>query len=204
MGGERRAVTAMWTIALFFLLLAAAGFAGLDRLLLDRLPAAAGPESPWTQGAALLDMVALRDIGDWLLPFILVFAGAILLVLSATRATGFPLVYVGLVQIVAYSAAILSRPLFGRVRPSEAPGGDLWFASGSAFPSGDTAFYAGLFLPLVLIAPRLWPLWLVPPLFVAAAGMASHNHYLSDASISIALAAALAALLVFIADKGRS
>jgi hypothetical protein len=204
MGGDRRALTAMWTVALFFVLLAAAGFAGLDGVVDRRLPAPV-PGSLWAQGLALVDLVSTKAAADWLLPFILAMAGLILLVLSSTRTIGFPLLYVGLAGLLAYGMADLSAPFFGRVPPSEAvQGGDLWFAAGSAFPSSGTAFYAGLFLPAAVLFPRLFPLWLSPPLAVAAAGVMEHDHYLSDAAASLALAAALAAGLSFIAERGRS
>jgi membrane-associated phospholipid phosphatase len=194
----------MWTVALFFLLLAAAGLAGLDGVVDRRLPAPA-PGSIWAQGAALIDLVSTKAAIDWLLPFILAIAGLILLVLSSTRAIGFPLLYVGLVGLLAYGSAAFSAPFFGRVPPSEAvQGGDLWFAAGSAFPAGSAAFYAGLFLPLALLFPRLFPLWLAPPLLVAAARVMEHDHYLSDVAASLALAAALAAGLSFLAEKGRN
>jgi membrane-associated phospholipid phosphatase len=193
----------MWTVALLFGFLAAAGFAGLDGLVDRRLPLTA-PGSAWAQGIALLDLVFARDAAAWLLPFILVMAGLILLILRATRSIGFPLLYVGLVQLLACGAAEIARPFFGRIRPSEVlPGVDLWFAGGNAFPSGHAAFHAGLFLPLVLLFPRLSPVWLAPPLFVAAAGIMEQDHYVSDASASLALAAALAAGLSFLAEKGR-
>jgi membrane-associated phospholipid phosphatase len=132
-------------------------------------------------------------------------AGLILLVLSSTRPIGYPLLYVGLVALLAYAIADLSKPFFGRARPSEVvPGVDLWFLSGHAFPSGHVAFYAGLFLPLVLLFPRLSPLWMAPPLIVAAARVMEHDHYLSDVSASLALAATLAAGLFFVAQRGRS
>jgi membrane-associated phospholipid phosphatase len=157
------------------------------------------------QGVALLDLAALRHVGDWLLPFVLVIAALLLLVLQATRAIGFPLLHVGLVQLGSYAAADLSKPLFGRIRPSEAVGGgDLWFAAGNSFPSGHTAFYAGLFLPLVLHFPRLSPLWLAAPLFVAASRMLEQDHYLSDVAASLAVAAALSALLSFVGEKGKA
>jgi membrane-associated phospholipid phosphatase len=203
MGGERRAIRALWTTAICFALLAAAGLAGLDRVVAEAVPAA-GPASPWNRGVSLLDMLALRQVGDWLLPFALVLAALLLLVLRATRSIGFPLLYLGLVQLVSYAAADLSKPLLGRLRPSEAAaGGDIWFAGGNSFPSGHTAFYAGLFLPLVVLFWRLAPLWALPPLFVAAARVMAHDHYLSDVSASLALAAALAALLAPLAQKGR-
>ncbi|HYG29070.1 MAG TPA: phosphatase PAP2 family protein [Allosphingosinicella sp.] len=204
MGGDRRAVTALWTIALFFALATAAGLAGLDAVVFERLPAAA-PDSYWARGVTLLDMVALREVWDFLLGLALVLAGAILLALAGTRSTGFAILYIGLVQLLSYAAADLSRPWFGRVRPFEAVGGsDLWFTAGNSFPSGHAAFYAGLFFPLILLFPRLSPLWGLPPLFVAAARMMEQGHYLSDVSASLTLAAALAALLAFIGERARA
>ena len=203
MGGDRRAVTALWTTALFFALLAAAGLAGLDAMI-ARFVSEAPPDAFWGRGVALLDMLALREVADFAVGFALSLAGAILLVLRSTRSIGFPLLYVGLVQLLSYAAADLSKPWFGRVRPTEAlSGGDIWFAAGNSFPSGHTAFYAGLFLPLVLLFPRLSPLWAAPPLFVAAARVMEKDHYLSDVCASLAVAAGLAALLAFVAEKGR-
>jgi len=203
MGGDRRAVTALWTAALFFAVLAAAGLVALDPMVAGSLTPAA-PDSFWGRGVTLLDTLALREIGDYLLGFALLLAGLLLIVLRSTRSIGFPLLYVGLVQLLAYAAADLSKPWFGRVRPSEAlSGGDVWFAGANSFPSGHTAFYAGLFFPLILLFPRLSPLWAVPPLFVAAARVMEQDHYLSDVGASLALAAAFAALLAFVAEKGR-
>lgn len=204
MGGNRRAVTALWTIALFFALAAAAGLAGLDRTVAEALPPA-GPGSIWSQGVALLDLASLREVWDFLLGTMLILAGVLLLAMAATRPTGYALLYVGLVQLLSYAAADLSKTWFGRVRPDEALGGaDVWFAAGNSFPSGHTAFYAGLFFPLIMLFPRLAPVWALPPLFVAAARMMEQDHYLSDVSASLAFAAALAALLAFIAERGRA
>jgi membrane-associated phospholipid phosphatase len=203
MGGDRRAVAALWTMALFFAVIAAAGLVALDPMVVASI-APAAPDSFWGRGIVLLDSLALRDVGDYLLGFALLLAGLLLIVLRSTRSIGFPLLYLGLVQLLAYAAADLSKPWLGRVRPSEAlSGGDLWFAAGNSFPSGHTAFYAGLFFPLILIFPRLSPLWAIPPLFVAAARVMEQDHYLSDVSVSLAVSAALAALLAFVAEKGR-
>jgi membrane-associated phospholipid phosphatase len=203
MGGDRRAVTALWTTALFFAVIAAAGLVALDPMVVAAIPPA-GPESFWSRGVGLLDSLALRAVGDYLLGFALLLAGLLLIVLRSTRSIGFPLLYVGLVQLLAYAAADLSKPWLGRVRPFEAlSGGDLWFVGGNSFPSGHTAFYAGLFFPLILLFPRLSPLWAIPPLFVAAARVMEQDHYLSDVCASLALAAGFAALLAFIAEKGR-
>ena len=199
--GQRRAVSAMWSIALLAVVLAAAGYIALDQMVLGAAPRA-DEASFWARGVSLLDTVALRGVWDFLLPAALVLAGGLLLVLRATRAIGFGVLYVGLVQSLAYAAADLSKPWFGRVRPSEAlAGGDVWFAAGNSFPSGHTAFYAGLFFPLVVLFPRLAPLWLLPPLFVAVARVLEQDHYLSDVCTSLALAAILSAALCYIAAK---
>jgi membrane-associated phospholipid phosphatase len=193
----------MWTIALLFAILAAAGLVALDAIVVQQLPPAA-PGSFWGVGTALMDGAALRDSGSWLVPSVLVFAGLLLLPLPATRGTGFPLLYVGAVHLLSSSAAEFAAPAIGRLRPIEtASGGDLWLASGNSFPSPGTAFYAGLFLPLILLFPRAAPLWLAPPLFVAASEVMLDRHYLSDVGASLALASALAIALAFVADKGR-
>lgn len=202
MGGNRRALKAMSTIAIFFALLAAAGIVGVDRIVAAQIDPGAG--SVWTRSVALFDLNVLRSVGIWLLPIILVLAALILLVLRATRGLGFPLLYLGLVHLFAFGAADLASPRLGRVSPAEAAsGGDLWFASGNAFPSATAAFYAGFFFPLVILFPRLWPIWLAPPLLVSVSLVMAQGHYLSDVSASLALAATLAAALSFIAEKGR-
>ncbi|HEX8654619.1 MAG TPA: phosphatase PAP2 family protein [Allosphingosinicella sp.] len=204
MGGDRRAVTALWTIALFFALVTAAGLAGIDGI------AAGGVEQPaagslWDQGVAWLDTATALETWDYLAGSVLLIAGLLLLVLAATRPTGFALLYIGLVQLLCYGAAELSASWFGRVRPVEAlSGGDVWFGGGNSFPSVHAAFYAGLFLPLILLFPRLTPVWAAPPLFVAAALMMQQQHRLSDVGASFALAAALAALLAFIGERARA
>ena len=196
MGGDRRAVTALWTIALCCVVLAAAGFAALDQMVTARF-AEGEAASFWSSGLALLDSVRLATFGGFL-------AGLILLPLRSTRSLGFPLLYVGLVQLFTLAGAHYGSRWLGRVPPLETvAGSDLWFAGGSSFPSNQVAFYAGLLVPLVLLLPRLSPLWLLPPLFVAAAQVVLRQHYLSDVASALALASVLAGLLSSIATKGR-
>ena len=73
----------------------------------------------------------------------------------------------------------------------------------TSFPSGHVAFYAGLFLPLMMLAPRLSPLWAIPPAFVAVARVLDHDHYVSDVTASLALAAALTIGLRFLLEKAE-
>jgi membrane-associated phospholipid phosphatase len=192
--------SALFLIAAASTALAAAGFLGLDGALTPRgeaAPAAAG------RVLALLDLLALKEISNFLLGFMLLVAAGTLLAGRRTHRTGWSLLYLGLVQFVATTIADLAKPVFGRLRPFEASAGDVWFVGANSFPSGHTAFYAGLFFPLIFLLPRAAWLWVLLPLFVAALRVLQHDHYLSDVAASLALAAALAAALSPLVRRGR-
>jgi membrane-associated phospholipid phosphatase len=107
---------------------------------------------------------------------------------------GRAILYVGVVQLIAYLAADLSKPQFGRLRPFEAfdaGGADVWFVGANSFPSGHVAYFAGLVVPIVMLSPRAWLLLLVP-IVVAAQRILSADHYLCDACGSIVLAVLVA------------
>jgi membrane-associated phospholipid phosphatase len=203
MGAGQAEARRFWWAALAFAALAAAGLLWLDGPL-ARWTAAA-PARFWGQGTDLLDLVTLHQLSDFLIGGVLIVLGAGLAALRSTRHAGWPILYVGAVQLGATLAADLAKPQFGRLRPLQAMadpgGGDLWFVGANSFPSGHAAFYAGLFLPLILIVPRWAPLWALPVLFIAVARMLVHAHYLSDVAASLALACALTAALSFIARK---
>ena len=197
MEARNRIIRAYWTIAALAQLLAAGGLFGLDSEVAGWTAGLPDNGTIWDRGTALLDLVALKNLSTFLLGFILLLAAGLLLALRRTRPIGWILLYVGSVQFLSTVAADLSKPRFGRLRPFEAAqqGADTWFVGANSFPSGHEAFYAGLFLPLMLVFPRAAPLLALPPLFVAAARVAEHDHYLSDVSVSIALAALLAIAL---------
>lgn len=195
----------LWLAAALLALLAAAGLAGLDGAV-ARATAGGAAGSLWDRGTRLLDLVTLKEISNFLPGALLLAAAALLLALRRTRAFGWPLFYLALVQAVATVTADLAKPQLGRLRPFEAaaaPGAaDTWFVGANSFPSGHVAFYAGLFLPLIVLVPRWALLWALPPLFVAAARVLENDHYLSDVAASLALAAALAAALAPLARRG--
>jgi membrane-associated phospholipid phosphatase len=203
MAGTSRAATAIGTAALFFAVVAAAGIVGLDGFVARYTATLQDGGTVWAQGIDLLNRAAFREVAAFALGAVLMLAGGLLMILRSSRAVGFPLFYVGLVHFLTTGAATLAAPLLGRVRPIEAAGGDLWFTGGDSFPSPDAAFFAGLFFPLIVLFPRWSPLLVLPPLFIAAARLMEHDHYLSDVSASLALAALLAAALAALAEKGR-
>lgn len=203
-GGQRLAAGALWTAALLFALLTAGGILGFDAEIARRTAMLPRDGSFWSEATALLDALALRGVSDFLLGATLIVAAILLVLLRATRETGVALLYVGAVQFVATAVATVAAPLLGRLRPHETAG-DLWFAAGgTSFPSLDVAFHAGLFLPLAALLPRLSPLFILPLLLVSAARVLEHDAYLSDVCASVAVAAALAALLNFLVRGSRA
>jgi hypothetical protein len=202
-GVGERSKNALWTAALLLALVSVAGIAALDRFVARWLSSVSDGAMVWGGGAAMLDALLLRNLSHFLLGAILMLAAGLLLLLPAARGTGFSLLYVAVVQFFTTLIADFARLQFGRLPPFEsAAGGDNWFVGAGSFPAGQVAFYGGLFFPLIRLLPRATFIWILPPLYVAAARMLEHDHYLSDVSASLALAAALAAGLSFLADRG--
>ncbi|MES2754101.1 MAG: phosphatase PAP2 family protein [Pseudomonadota bacterium] len=170
--------------------LAAAGLAGLDQVVATAL---AGPrlDQAFATGIGWLDLLVGKEISTFLLGFAIIVVGAMLLLLR--HRAGWPTLFVGIVQFSATVVADLAKPVFGRLRPGETPGPtDRWFADGNSFPSGHSAFYLALVLPVVLRHPRLCPL-LGVPMFVAVGRVVMTDHYFSDVAVSLALAAVITA-----------
>jgi membrane-associated phospholipid phosphatase len=203
-GVGQRSKNALWTAALLLALLSAAGVAALDGVVSQWT--ATVPDGPtiWSRGTAMLDSFVLKHFSNYLLGATLMLAGGLLLLLNATRELGFSVLYVGVVQFFTVLIANFARLQLGRLPPFETvAGGDNWFVGAGSFPAVQVAFYAGLFIPLIRLLPRWSLLWILPPFFVAVARVLDQDHYLSDVSASMALAAALAAGLSFLADKGQ-
>ena len=106
------------------------------------------------------------------------------------------------------STMIVGKNVFGRLRPQQVlDAGDwtqpLWFAGGGSFPSGHSAFYFGLLLPLAAACPNPWlrALLLAIPLYVVLARIDLARHFLSDVAASALLAALYALLLATLARR---
>ena len=195
----RRSAIAFTSVAAAFALLALVAVPTIDLPLSQWAAAHPRGGTFWDTGTQLLDFVFLKHVSNFLLGPILLIAGGVLLLLRSTRRNGWMLLYIGAVQFTTTVVADLAKPQIGRLRPEEAIAGvDTWLAGGNAFPSGHTAFIAGLFFPLMLIAPRWTFLWAIPPLFIAAARVLENDHYLSDVAASLALAALVTGGLAFI------
>lgn len=178
------------------------GLAGIDRPLAEWVHAS-GIEnaSLFAIGLDALDTIGGMPIWFWL-------AGCVALALGAPgwavrRDARWPrvLLVAGAVQVATLHTMSFGKDLFGRLRPHQVlASGDwshVWHAGGGSFPSGHSAFYFGLLLPLAAACPRAWQRALLVGMAVFAilARIDLAKHFLSDVSAS-ALIAALYALLV--------
>ncbi len=186
MGPRRSAV-----VAVGLALLAALAVAFLD-VPLARVVAGlpAGVRSVCHEGTAALDLVSGKVFADAALGVVLWLAALVAWSRPAWRPLAKLLVLVALSNLLAHLAVGLLKPVFGRLRPFEiAQSGwiDRFFADGSSFPSGHTAFYWGLSLPLARALPRWRFVALAPAGFVAAARVLENHHFAGDVLASLAV-----------------
>jgi membrane-associated phospholipid phosphatase len=171
--------------------LAAFGFAGLDRPLAEWVHAS-GLENArfFVWGLAALDVVSGLRVWICALPWVAILIGTIELRLERRMRLGYALIAAGLVQTAAIETMITAKDLFGRLRPFKVfEAGDwshVWFVGGDSFPSGHSAFYFGLLLPLAAACPIRWlrAVLVVIPVYVVLARIDMSKHFLSDVSTS--------------------
>jgi len=168
---------------------AALGFAGLDRPLAEWVRGSGIENAPFfVWGLAALDTVTVLHL--FVVPWIAIVAGALLLRGERRERLGMTLVTAGLVQLAAIHTMLLAKDYFGRLRPFKVfDKGDwshLWFVGGDSFPSGHSAFYFGICLPLAAACPIRWLRWVLVaiPLYVVLARIDMAKHFLSDVSTS--------------------
>jgi membrane-associated phospholipid phosphatase len=186
-----------------FALVAAAcmalGFAGLDRPIADWVRASGIEKANvFVWGLAALDTVTALHL--FVLPWIAIVAGTLLLRAGRRERLGHVFIAAGLVELAAIHTMLLAKDFFGRLRPyqllSSPDGTAPWFAGGASFPSGHSAFYFGLLLPLAAACPVRWlrALLVAIGVYVVLARIDMSMHFLSDVSAS-ALMVAIYALV---------
>lgn len=190
-------------VALVAATLVAIGLLGIDYPLARGIHGSAIADlGIFRHGLELLDTVFGMTTWYWLAATVCVVIGAIALLpaLRIQRRLALALLVAGLVQCATLQTMVQMKGFFGRLRPHQVfESGDwnlIWHARGGSFPSGHSAFYFGLLLPLAAFAPRVWQraLLLAIPIFAIMARIDLSKHFLSDVSMS-ALIAALYALL---------
>jgi membrane-associated phospholipid phosphatase len=177
------------------------GLAGLDRPLAEWVRES-GVENArfFVWGLAALDVVSGLRLWIVALPWAAILIGTLALRYERRARLGYALIAAGLVQTAAIETMITAKDLFGRLRPFKVfEAGDwshVWFAGGDSFPSGHSAFYFGLILPLASACEVRWlrALLVAIPLFAVLARIDMAKHFLSDVSAS-ALMVSIYALL---------
>jgi membrane-associated phospholipid phosphatase len=185
----------LWTAAIAALL-AAAGLLWLDRPIAEFVRAAGIEQARvFAFGLAALDTITALSVWFWGIGCVALAIG--LVGIAFRREDRWPraLIAAAIVQFATIETMILGKEYFGRTRPQQVlDSGDwsnLWFAAGTSFPSGHSAFYFGLLLPLAAACPIRWLriVLIAIPVYVVLARIDLHKHFLSDVSTSALIAA---------------
>jgi membrane-associated phospholipid phosphatase len=190
-----------WT-ALVSALLVLLGLFVLDRPLAEWMRASGFANArAFAWGLGALDFISGLQLWFWLAGCVALGLGALGFAFARDARWPRVLLATGAVQILTLHTMSFAKDACGRLRPHQLlDSGDwshIWHAGGVSFPSGHSAFYFGLLLPLAAACPQRWQraVLLAIPLFVVLARIDLEKHFLSDVSAS-ALIAALYALLV--------
>ncbi|MEK6677357.1 MAG: phosphatase PAP2 family protein [Planctomycetota bacterium] len=159
----------------------------------------------FSKGTEWLDLICGREVSKYLLGGVIGGVGLVCLARRTLRRSGVGCFFVAVTLTVSVLLTGTLKNVFGRLRPHELfeknLDGSVWFAKGSSFPSGHSAYYFGLFLPLAYLFPKWrWPL-LIVPFFIAAARINEGHHFLSDVTGSMVLVSCFA--LIFATALGR-
>lgn len=183
-------------VAAVFALLAAVGLLGLDRPLAEWVRRSGVERARvFEWGLAAHDFVSGMHVWYWLACCVALAIGIIGIAMH--RSGWWPRAFVaaGIVQLLTLQTMILGKAHFGRLRPRQVfESGNwthVWFVGADSFPSGHSAFYFGLCLPLAAACPIRWlrALLLAIPIFVVLARIDLAAHFLSDIATSAVIAA---------------
>ncbi len=176
----------------------------LDRPIALLVHQLGGEDSRFLQnGTTALELASGMTFSKFALGFVLILAGAALFAWRAKRQVAWILLFLGSTHLVARLTAGVLKEVFHRSRPFEVLPSGAWnhqffTAHGSAFPSGHAAHFWALYFPLAFLFPR-WRLpLLILPTFIVIARIGVNDHWLSDILGSIAIAALVTLLFVWI------
>jgi membrane-associated phospholipid phosphatase len=133
-------------------------------------------------------------IGRYFLAYLLLGGAALLFIARSTRPLAWMCLFIGSTHLVTRLIAGSLKNVFNRLRPFEVIDAGNWdwkfFGDhGSSFPSGHSAHFWGLFLPLAFLFPRYRLPLLVIPVFITIARVGVNDHWCSDVIASAGWAA---------------
>lgn len=161
-----------------------------------RWVASGAPSGLWSGAVRVLEYPAGIEPWKWTAPTVLVAGVGLSLVVERWRHASRAWMYVAVVYLLSRNLMAWGKTLTGRYRPLEwlAAGGGTFghIGDGVAFPSGHVVLFAGLALPLAVVAPRSRPLLLGVVGFVMVARVAVNAHFVGDVFAGLALVALIA------------
>lgn len=119
---------------------------------------------------------------------------------------GHAFLLVGITHAISRTFGGQLKPLFGRLRPSEALArghldDSFWWNGGIAFPSGHVAHYAALAFTIAYLFPRARIPAFAVLAFIVVARVGANAHFLSDAAASVTIAALACAGIAAALDR---
>ena len=145
------------------------------------------------RGTELLEIVFLWGISKYALGFLLFAAGVGMWIKKSWRKVGNLFLLISLSHMLSRLIAGILKNVFGRLRPFEILESGNWnsqfFEGGGSLPSGHTAHFWGLFLPLMIAFPRFRIPLMIIPIFISLARVVVNDHFFGDVLASLALSA---------------
>lgn len=194
-------------LGLFFLialLLTVLSIFLIDQPIAAFVQRAGGRESKVLQeGTHWLEIASGFPIARYFLAYLLLGAAALLFIAKSTRLAAWMLLFIGSTHLVTRLVAGGLKNVFHRLRPFEVIQAGNWdwkfFGDqGTSFPSGHSAHFWGLFLPLLFLFPRYRLPLLVVPVFITIARVGVNDHWGSDVIASAGLAALLTLIFIWL------
>src|SRR3954466_9513954 len=158
------------------------------------------------QGTHWLEVASgypIPRIGRYFLAYLLLGGAALLFIAKSTRYLAWIFLFIGSTHLVTRLIAGTLKNVFNRLRPFEAIEAGDWdwkfFGDhGSSFPSGHSAHFWSLFLPLAFLFPRYRWLFFIIPVFISIARVGVNDHWCSDVIASAGLAALITLLFAWL------
>lgn len=192
---NRRILTYSFVIALLLTLLS---IFFLDQPVAAFVQRVGGRQSPlFQEGTHWLEIASgftIPQIGRYFLAYLLLGAAALLFIARSTRHLAWICLFIGSTHLVARVVAGVLKNVFNRLRPFEVIQAGNWdwhfFGNhGSSFPSGHSAHFWSLFLPLAFLFPRYRLLFFIIPVYIMVARVGVNDHWCSDVIASAGIAA---------------
>lgn len=161
------------------------------------------------QGTHWLEVASGYPINRYFLAYLLLGGAALFFIAKSTRFVAWMLLLIGSTHLVTRLIAGILKNVFHRLRPFEVIEAGNWdwkfFGDqGSSFPSGHSAHFWSLFLPLLFLFPRYRLPLLVVPAFICIARIGVNDHWCSDVIASAGLAAIFTLIFIWLFRMKRN